>query len=85
MMNKDLHKTESALYKSHKILRELDGKEANDISKESASVLGLDVNCFTGIINVDPINKTTEFKLFEFSFTIDGDRIKIKKLNDGCI
>jgi hypothetical protein len=84
-VHKDLHNIESGLYRSHKILKNLVSRGISDISKETASVLSLDVNCYTGIINVDRVNKTTEFKLFEFSFTIDGDRIKIKKLNDGRI
>ena len=85
MVNKELHKIEPGLFRSHKILQELVGRGVNDISKEAALVLGLDVNCHTGIIKIDPVNKTTEFKLFEFSYTIYGDRIKIKKLNDGRI
>jgi hypothetical protein len=83
--NKDLHNIEPGLYRSHKILKDLVCRGISDISKETALVIGLDVNCYTGIIKIDSVNKTTEFKLFEFSFTIDGDRIKIKKLKDGRI
>jgi hypothetical protein len=80
MVNTDLYQIEPGLYKSHKILKDLVSRVICDKSKETALVLGLDFNCYTGIIDVDPVKKTTEFKLFEFSYTIVGDRIKIKKL-----
>jgi hypothetical protein len=82
---KEIQNSEPGLYESHKILKDLVRRGHNDISKETATVLGLDVNCYTGIIKIDRMNKTTEYKLFDFSFTIDGDRIKIKKINDGRI
>lgn len=85
LTKKEMHNNEPGLCRSHKILKELIGRGVNNISKETALVLGLYVNCYTGIIKIDSVNKTTEFKLFEFSYTIDGDRIKIKKLNDERI
>ena len=81
----DIQKNELGLYRSYKVLKEIVSRGHNDISKETAKVLGFDVNCFTGIIKIDSVNKTTEYKLFDFSYTIYGDRIKIKKLNDGRI
>jgi hypothetical protein len=85
LTKKNMQNNEPGLFRNHKILKDLVGRGLGDISKETAFVLGLDVNCYTGIINIDRVNKTTEFKLFEFSYTIDGDRIKIKKLNNGRI
>lgn len=82
---KEMQKIEQGLYKSYNILKELFGRGYKDISKETAKVLGFDFNCYTSILGIDSLNKTTEFKLFEFSYTIDGDRIKIKKLKDGRI
>ena len=82
---KEIQNSDPGLFESHKILKELVRRGHNDISKETAIVLGFDVNCFTGIIKIDQVNKTTEYKLFEFSYSIDGDRIKIKKINDGRI
>ena len=84
-LNRDLHNIEPGLYRSHKILKDLVSRGISDISKETALVIGFDVNCYTGIIKIDSVNKTTEFKLFEFSYTVDNDRIRIKKLKDGCI
>jgi hypothetical protein len=81
----EIQNIDPGLYKNHKILKELVRSGHNDISKETAIVLGLDVNCYTGIIKIDQVNKTTEYKLFEFTYTIDDDRIKIKKINDGRI
>jgi ribosomal protein L33 len=81
----DIQKNELGLYRSYKVLKEIVSRGYSDISKETAKVLGFDVNCFTGIIKIDPALKTTEYKLFDFSYTIYGDRIKIKKLNNGCI
>lgn len=77
---KDIHMNEQGLYKNHKILKDLVGKGLSDISKETAEVLEFDFNCFTGIIKIDQVLKTTEYKLFDFSYTINGDRIKIKKI-----
>ena len=77
---KDIHNNEPGLYKNYQILKDLVGKGLSDISKETAEVLEFDFNCFTGIIKIDQVLKTTEYKLFDFSYTIYGDRIKIKKI-----
>ena len=80
-----MKKNERDLYKSYKVLKELVSTGHSDISKETAFVIGFDANCFTGIIKMDPILKTTEYRLYDYSYTISGDRIKIKKLSDGRI
>jgi len=72
--------SEPGLYKNRKILKDLIDKGISEISKKTASCLGFDFNCFTGIIKTDPLLKTTEYKLFEYSFTVFGDLIKIKKI-----
>jgi hypothetical protein len=68
------------LYRSYKILKELVCRGISEISKETAYVQGFDFNCYTGIINIDQVNKTTKFKLFDYSYAIDGERLKIKKI-----
>lgn len=77
---KNMQKNEPGLYKNLKVLKDLVGKGLSDISKETAKVLEFDFNCFTGIIKIDQELKTIEYKLFDFSYTIYGDRIKIKKI-----
>jgi len=77
---KEMLNSELGLFKNRKILQDIVDKEIFDISKETATVLKFDFNCFTGIIITDTQLRTTEYKLFEYSYTICGDRIKIKKI-----
>ncbi len=76
--------SEPGLYKNYEIVKNLVHMGILDISIETATELGLDFNCHMGVINFDREKETTEFRMFEYSLTISGNRIKIKKLTDEC-
>ena len=75
-----MQKNEPGLYKNLKIVKDLVQRGISDISRETSTVLGFDFNFFTGIVKINSELKTTEYKLFDYSYTISGDRIKIKKI-----
>jgi hypothetical protein len=81
---KNQEESEPGLYKNYKVVKNLVHMRILDISIETATDLGLDFNCHMGVINFDQEKETTEFRLFEYSLTISGNRIKIKKLTDEC-
>ena len=79
---KKLEERDPGLYKSYKVVKNLDRMGINDISIESATDLCLDFNCHHGEMNFDHENGTTEIRLFEYSYTLYGNRLKIKKLTN---
>jgi DUF4097 and DUF4098 domain-containing protein YvlB len=76
--------SEPGLYKNFEIVKNLVRMGVFDISIETATELGLDFNCHMGVISFDKEKENTEFRVFEYSLTISGNRIKIKKLTDEC-
>lgn len=83
--NTEKREAAGPLEKNYKIMKNLYERGFNELSKESLLVSGFDFETYTGIAEMDVMNNTTEYKLFEFFFKIDGDKVIIKKLNDGCI
>lgn len=73
---------EPGLYKSYNVIKNLIRMGKYDISIESAKDLGMDFDHNQGLINIDKVKNTTEFRVFEFSYTIYNNRIKIKKITD---
>jgi len=72
---------EPGLYKSYNIVKNIILMGLNDISIETAKDLGFNFDN-QGLTNIDKEKNTTEYRLFEFSYTIYNDRIKIKKITD---
>jgi len=81
---KKLQELEPALYKNRKVVKDLVRMGILDVTFETAKELGMDFNAHMGVINFDQEKKTTKFRLFNYSFTICDNRIKIKKLTDEC-
>jgi hypothetical protein len=81
---KRLQEREPGLYNNYKVVKLLVRLEILDVTIETVTELGLDFNCHMGVIDVDRENEKTEFRLFEYSLIINGNRIKIKKLTDEC-
>ncbi len=75
---------EPGLYKSYNVIKNLIRMGLYDISIETANDLGMDFNHNQGLINIDKVKNTTEYRVFEFSYTIYNNRIKIKKITDEC-
>jgi hypothetical protein len=71
---------EHRLRKNLKIIKDQFNMGHDNISKETALALGFDFECFTGIIGFNEKNKTPEYKIFDYSYAIDGERIMIKKI-----
>lgn len=81
---KEMKKNEPGLYENYRVVKKIFQMGIFDITIETAKELGLDFDYHMGVINSDKENKTTKFRLFEYSYTISGNRIMIKKLADEC-
>jgi hypothetical protein len=81
---KKLKEKELGLYKNYELIKMLYRNGNRNIKIETATELGMDFDWHMGIIKVDKENETTEFRLFEYSYTIYNDMLKIKKLTDEC-
>ena len=73
---------EPGLFKSYNVIKNLFRMDIYDISIEAAKELGMDFEQNQGLICTDRIKNTTEYRVFEFSYTIYSNRIKIKKITD---
>lgn len=76
---KEFQKIERDLYTNYRIIKDMLQKDISEISKDTAIVLGFNLSCHTGILGIDKLKGIAEFKLFDFSYIIIGDRIKFKK------
>jgi hypothetical protein len=79
-----LQEREPVLYNNYKVIKNLFHMGILDFTIETATDIGLDFNYHMGVIYFDHEKEITEFRLFEYSFTIHSNRIKIKKLSDEC-
>jgi len=75
---------EPALYNNYKLVKNLVRMGTSDISVDTAIDLGMDFNFHMGEMGINKENKTTTFRLFEYSLTFYNDRIQIKKIADEC-
>jgi len=79
---KRLKELEPGLHKSYNVVKSIARMKVFDVSIQTAIELGMDFDSNQGLINVDNLKNTTEYRLFEFTYTIYDDRIRIKKIND---
>lgn len=84
-LNKEKKIIDRRFKKNHNIIKDLVEREFFDVSKETLIAMGFDPKYYTGIGEYDPVNKTTEYKIFEYSFVIYGERCKLKNANNGRI
>ena len=77
--NTEKRKASAPLEQNYKIIKDLHDRGIHDLSKEALIVSGFDFETYTGIADIDPATKTTEYKLFDFFFKIHGDRVTLKK------
>jgi hypothetical protein len=75
----EFQKIERDLYTNYRIIKDMLRKDISEISKDTAIVLGFNLSCHTGILDIDNLNGTAEFELFDYSYIITGERIKFKK------
>lgn len=77
--------TDRRLKKNHNIIKDLVERGFVDVSKETLIILGFDPNYYTGIGEYNSEKRTTEYKIFEYSFIIQNERCRLKKSNNGRI
>lgn len=77
--------TDRRLKKNRNIIKDLVERGFVDVPKETLIAMGFDPEYYTGIIECNSVNGTTEYRIFEFSFMIYNERCKLKKLNNGRI
>lgn len=66
------------LKKNYNIIKDLVERGFVDVSKETMIILGFDMNYYTGIGEYNSEKRTTEYKIFEFSYIIHNERCKLK-------